>query len=138
MAKKEEKTFEANLASLKRGCIILGVLQAFSVISAFKGLAAGTGSALSLVISLVLLGMLYYIYKYTKERNPLGPKLEKIYGILLLIDGIIMCLTIVGIIIGLIFIVLALGILDEAKYFKAELEENTVITNEEDNVNKDL
>ena len=92
----------------------MGVLQAFSVISAFKGLSAGTGSALSLVISIVLLGMLYYIYKYTKERNPLGPKLEKIYGILLLIDGIIMCLTIVGIIIGIIFIVFALGILDEA------------------------
>lgn len=92
----------------------------------------------SLILSAVLLAMLYFIYKYTKERNPLGPKLEKIYGILLLIDGIIMCLTIVGIIIGLIFIVLALGILDEAKYFKAELEENTVLTNEEDNVNKDL
>ena len=61
MAKKGEKTFEENLASLKRGCIILGVLQAFSVISAFKGLSAGTGSALSLVISIVLLGMLYYI-----------------------------------------------------------------------------
>ena len=134
---KTEKTFEERLLSLKKGCIILGVLQAFSVYSALKGVLNGSGSMLTLIISVTLLGMLYYIYKYTKERNILGPKLERIYGILLLIEGIIFCLTIVGIIIGLICIVLALGILDEAKYFKAEIE-GPVSTSEDENVNKDL
>lgn len=55
--------------------------------------------------------MLYFIYKYTKERNPLDPTLETIFGILLLIDGIVLCLTIVGILFGVIYIILSLGIL---------------------------
>ena len=46
-------------------------------------------------------------------------------------------LSIVGIILGLICIVLALGILDEAKYFKAEIE-GSAIKSEDENVNKDL
>lgn len=76
----------------------------------------------SLILSVVLLAMLYFIYKYTKERNPLGPMLEKIFGILLLVDGIIYCITIIGLLFGIIDIILAIGILDEAKYFKAEIE----------------
>lgn len=122
MGNKVEKTFEERLASLKKGCVILGILQAISVYSSLKLVLDGEGSLFSLIISVVLLGMLYFIYKYTKERNPLGPMLEKIFGILLLVDGIILCVTVVGILFGIIYIILAMGILDEAKYFKAELE----------------
>lgn len=43
------------------------------------------GNIITLIISVVLLAMLYFIYKYTKERNPLGPTLETIFGIILLI-----------------------------------------------------
>lgn len=130
MAQKREKTFEERLLSLKKGCVILGVLQAFSVYSALSAVTKGTGNVLTLVIAVVLLAMLYYIYKYTKERNPLGPKLEKAYGILLLIEGVLYCLSIVGILIGLIVIVLALGILDEAKYFKEAIN-NGVVSNDD-------
>ena len=122
MGNKVEKTFEERLASLKKGCVILGILQAISVYSSLKLVLDGEGSLFSLIISFVLLAMLYFIYKNTKERNPLGPMLEKIFGILLLVDGIILCVTVVGILFGIIYIILAMGILDEAKYFKAELE----------------
>lgn len=124
MGNKVEKTFDERLASLKKGCIILGILQAISVYSALSAVLKGGGSLLTLIISVVLLSMLYFIYKYTKERNPLGPMLEKIFGIILLIDGILLCITIVGIIFGIIYIILALGVMDEAKYFKEEIEKN--------------
>lgn len=124
MGNKVEKTFEERLASLKRGCIILGILQAFSIYLSINNLMNQTGNVLSLLISVVLLAMLYYIYKYTKERNPLGPTLEKIYGVLLLIDGIILCLTIIGALFGIIYIILSLGIIKEAKYFKEEINNN--------------
>ena len=124
MGNKVEKTFEERLASLKRGCIILGILQAFSIYLSINNLMNQTENVLSLLISVVLLAMLYYIYKYTKERNPLGPTLEKIYGVLLLIDGIILCLTIIGALFGIIYIILSLGIIKEAKYFKEEINNN--------------
>ena len=122
MGNKVEKTFEERLASLKRGCVILGNLQAISVYLSLKAFLNGTDGLVSLILSVVLLAMLYFIYKYTKERNPLGPMLEKIFGILLLVDGIIYCITIIGLLFGIIDIILAIGILDEAKYFKAEIE----------------
>lgn len=122
MGNKVEKTFEERLASLKKGCIILGILQAISVYSSFSALITGEGNILTAILSCVLLAMLYFIYKYTKEKNLTGPKLEKIYGYLLLIEGILYCLTIIGILIGLICIILALGIIDEAKYFKSAIE----------------
>jgi len=121
MSNKVEKTYEERLASLKKGCIILGVLQAISVISAINDLINQNGNMLTLIISVVLLGMLYFIYKYTKERNSLGPTLETIFGVILLIDGIILCLSIVGILFGIIYIILSLGIIKEAKYFKNEI-----------------
>ena len=124
MGNKVEKTFEERLASLKKGCIILGILQAFSVCSAINNLMNQTGNVLTLLISVVLLAMLYFIYKYTKERNTLGPTLENIYGVLLLIDGIILCLTIIGALFGIIYIILSLGIIKEAKYFKEEINNN--------------
>ena len=72
MSKNVEKTFEERLASLKKGCIILGILQAISVISAINDFMNQSGNIITLVISIILLAMLYYIYKYTKERNSLG------------------------------------------------------------------
>ena len=121
MSNKVEKTFEERLSSLKKGCIILGVLQAISVVFAMTNLINKTGNIITLIISVVLLAMLYFIYKYTKERNPLGPTLETIFGIILLLDGILLCLSIVGIIFGIIYIILSLGIFKEATYFKEEI-----------------
>ena len=126
MGNKVEKTFDERLRSLKKGCVILGVLQAFSVYSSISALSSGEGSVLTVILSCLLLAMLYFIYKYTSERNLMGPKLEKIFGYLLLIEGILYCLTIIGIIIGIICIVLALGIISEAKYFKEAIENGIV------------
>lgn len=126
MGKKVEKSFEERLSSLKRGCLILGILQAISIYSSVNSLLKGDGNVLTIILSIILLAMLYFIYKYTKERNLAGPKLEKIYGFLLLIEGIIYCITIVGILIGIICIALALGIIDEAKYFKTAIENGEV------------
>lgn len=122
MSNKVEKTFEERLSSLKKGCVILGILQALSVISSINNFINQSGSVVTVVISILALAMLYFIYKYTKERNPIGPTLENIYGVILLIEGIIYCISIVGIVIGLICIVLALGIISEAKYFKEEIK----------------
>lgn len=122
MGKQVEKTFEERLYSLKKGCLILGILQAISVCISISNLINKEGNLLTVIMSCILLAMLYFIYKYTKERNLTGPKLEKIYGYLLLIEGILYCITLVGIILGLICIVLALGIISEAKYFKEAIE----------------
>lgn len=122
MGKKVEKTFEERLYSLKKGCIILGIFQAISVYSSFSALSSGEGNILTVILSCILLAMLYFIYKYTSEKNLIGPKLEKVYGYLFLIEGILYCLTIIGIIIGIVCIVLSLGIISEAKYFKEAIE----------------
>ncbi len=131
--KTEEKTYEERLASLKVGCIILGVLQAFSVASALNSFSKGAGNLGSLIISIILLAMLYFIYKYTAERNPLGPTLEKIYSVLLIIDGILACLSIIGIPLGVIFIVAGIFIYKESDYFKDQIENGgatTTVTSE--------
>lgn len=122
MGKKVKETFEERLYSLKKGCIILGIIQAISVYSSFSALSSGEGNILTVIVPCILLAMLYFTYKYTSQRNLMGPKLEKILGYLLLIEGILYCLTIFGIILGIICIILALGILSEAKYFKEAIE----------------
>lgn len=122
MGNKVEKSFEERLNSLKKGCVILGILQAISVYSSIKDLMNGSGKIITVILACTLLAMLYFIYKYTKERNLLGPTLEKIYGYLLLFEGILFCITIIGILFGIIYIVLAIGIINEAKYFKAAIE----------------
>ena len=57
-----EKSYEERLASLKKGCFILGVLQAISVLMNLGSLGNG-GNVGSFLLSVVLLGMLYFIYK---------------------------------------------------------------------------
>ena len=122
MSNNIEKTFEERLASLKKGCIILGILQIISVISSMYNYSVGKGNIITVILSVILLLMLFFIYKYTKERNTLGPLLENIFGVILLIDGILFCLTIVGILFGIIYIVLSIGIFKEASYFKKEIQ----------------
>lgn len=124
MSNKPEKSFEERLVSLKRGCIILGVLQGISAISSIVSLSNGEGNIVATILSVLLFLMIYFIYKDTSERNPRGPLLEKIYGILMLIEGIIYCITIIGAIFGIIFIVLAIGIIKESEYFKNAIENN--------------
>lgn len=134
MGKKVEKSFEERLHSLKVGCVIFGVLEVLALISNVYSLMEQSDSAslLNIIIPILMLADIYYMYKYTSEKNPKGPTCEKIFGILLLIEGIIYCLTVVGIVIGIICIVLALGILDEAKYLKEYINNNT-----NDDVNDD-
>lgn len=122
MGKEVKKTFEERLYSLKKGCIIFGIILAFSVYSSFSALINEEGNILTLILSCIFLAMLYFIYKYTSQKNLMGPKLEKIFGYLLLIECILYCLTTSGIILGIIGIVLALGIINEAKYFKEAIE----------------
>ncbi len=124
MGEKQEKSFEERLHSLKIGCIIFGVLEAIAFVSNITKFTAGGISLFTVIISALILVDIYFMYKYTAEKNPKGPLCEKIFGILLLIEGIMYCLTIVGILIGIILIALALGILGEAKYFKEYIEQN--------------
>lgn len=112
-----EKSYEERLASLKKGCFILGVLQAISVLMNLGSLGNGGGNVGSFLLSVVLLGMLYFIYKYTAERNPLGPTLELIYGILLIVEGALVCITIIFALVGIVFIVLGVGVVKESRYF---------------------
>ena len=50
MGNKVEKTFEERLASLKRGCVILGILQAISVYLSLKAFLNGTDGFISYVV----------------------------------------------------------------------------------------
>jgi hypothetical protein len=126
MSNKIEKSFEERLHSLKIGCIIFGVIEIIAIISALYSLSQPNSneSVISLVIAIVMLAVLYFMYKYTSEKDSKGPILEYIFGGLMLIEGIIYCITLVGIIFGVIFIVLSVGILKEASYFKKYIEEN--------------
>ena len=54
--------------SLKKGCFILGVLQAISVLMNLGSLGNG-GNVGSFLLSVVLLGMLYFIYKSIKKET---------------------------------------------------------------------
>ncbi len=112
-----EKSYEERLASLKKGCFILGILQAIGVLMSLNNLGKEGGNVGSFILSVILLAMLYFIYKYTAERNPLGPTLELIFGIILVIDGVLFCLTIIGALIGIIYIILGVGVIKESRYF---------------------
>lgn len=126
MSKKVEKSFEQRLRSLKNGCIIFGILELLALIFNIYSLLKNgiISSLIGVIIAALLLAIIYYMYKYTKEKNPKGPKYEKIFGILMLIEGILSCLTIAGLLIGFIFIILAFGILSEANYFKEYINGN--------------
>ena len=116
------KTFEQRLESLKKGCIILGILHLLSFISSLNSYTNGKGNISSVLFPVVYIIMLYFIFKYTKERNSIGPLLEKIYGVLLIIGGIILCLTIIGIIFGVIYLIVGVWIIKESNYFRDEIE----------------
>ena len=115
-------TFEQRLESLKKGCIILGILHLLSFISSLNSYTNGKGNISSVLFPVVYIIMLYFIFKYTKERNSIGPLLEKIYGVLLIIGGIILCLTIIGIIFGVIYLIVGVWIIKESNYFRDEIE----------------
>ena len=114
----KEKSFEEKLHSLKIGCIVIGLLQLFSFVSAVNNFSDGTGGLGTVILSALILLDIVFMYYYTSKKNPIGPVLEYIFGVLLIIDGILFCLLIIFIIIGIIYIALGLGVLKEAKWFK--------------------
>ena len=125
MSEKVEKSFEERLHSLKVGCIIFGVIEVISLISSIYSLSKSKGSILSILIAIAMLAILYFMYKYTSEQNSMGPTLEYVFGGLMLVEGIIYCISIVGIIFGIIAIILSIVIFNEAKYFKKYIAQNS-------------
>lgn len=123
MSNKVEKSFEERLHSLKVGCIIFGIGESIALINSLICLSLGKGF-LPIIIEIVMFGILYFMYKYTSEKKLLGPILEYIFGGLMLVQGIIYCRSIAGILIGIILIILSISILSEATYFKKFIEQN--------------
>ena len=124
MSKREEKTFEENIKSLKTGCIIFGVLYILSLIIDLYNMTQGQNVLISLIVSIIMLALIFFMYRFTKARNPIGPTLELIFGILMIISGIFSCFTIIMIPWGILLIILAIGIIKESQYFKKELSNN--------------
>lgn len=123
MGEKPVKTFEERLHSLEIGCIIIGLLQVFSLVSAINSFSNGTGGLGTVILSALILLDIILAYYYTSKLNPIGPTLEYVFGVLLIIDGIILCITIILAILGIIYIILGCGILKEANYFRAYIQE---------------
>ena len=118
MGKKlEEKSFDERLLSLKRGCYILGVLQLLTLSRNLQD-----KNITATIISALLIAMLYFIYIYTAQRNPLGPTLEKIYAGLLVVEGVLLCLTIILIPLAIVYFIVSYWIFKEADYFKDQIE----------------
>ena len=120
----QEKSFEQKLHSLQVGCIIIGILQLFSLIGAINNYDAGTGNIGTVILSVLILLDIVFAYYFTSKKNPLGPTLEYVFGVLLIIDGIILCITIILLILGIIYIVLGAGILKEANWFQNYINNN--------------
>ena len=57
----QEKSFEQKLHSLQIGCIIIGLLQLFSLVSAINNYSDGTGGLGTLILSLLILGIIYIV-----------------------------------------------------------------------------
>ena len=127
----QEKSFEQKLHSLQIGCIIIGLLQLFSLVSAINNYSDGTGGLGTLILSILILLDIIFAYYFTSKKNPIGPVLEYIFGVLLIIDGILLCITIILLILGIIYIVLGAGILKEANWFQNYI--NNINKNDTDN-----
>ena len=111
-----EEAFQKKLHSLMIGCIIIGILQLISVVGAINNLGNGGGFGSVLLSALILLDIVGTYY-YTSKKNPIGPVLEYIFGVLLIFEGIVMCISIIFAIFGIIVIVLGVGVLKEANWF---------------------
>ena len=95
-----EKSFEEKVRSLKKGCIGFSVLQAIGIIlTVFRYLeikdllgidVVPTNIIISIIVSIVMIFMFYFIYTLTKKRKPLGPILEIILGVIYVLDGILL------------------------------------------------
>lgn len=120
----QEKSFEQKLHSLQIGCIIIGLLQLFSLVSAINSYSEGTGGLGTVLLSVLILLDIIFAYYFTSKKNPIGPVLEYIFGVLLIIDGIVFCITIILLILGIIYIILGAGILKEANWFKNYINSN--------------
>ena len=117
-------TFEQKLHSLQIGCVIIGLLQLFSFISALNGFSDGTSGLGTVVLSGLILLDIILAYYFTSKKNPIGPVLEYIFGVLLIIDGILLCLTLILAILGVIYIILGAGVLKEANWFQNYISKN--------------
>lgn len=120
----QEKSFEQKLHSLQVGCIIIGVLQLFSLVSSINNLSEGNGGLGTVILSVLILLDIVFAYYYTSKMNPLGPVLEYVFGVLLIIDGIILCITIILLILGVVFIAVGAGVLKEANWFQKYINDN--------------
>ena len=78
----QEKSFEQKLHSLQIGCIIIGLLQLFSLVSAINNYSDGTGGLGTLILSILILLDIIFAYYFTSKKNPIGPVLEYIFGVL--------------------------------------------------------
>ena len=118
-----EEAFQKKLHSLMIGCIIIGIMQMLSLVSAINSLSNGGGYG-SVIISALILLDIVGTYYYTSKKNPIGPVLEYIFGVLLILDGIVMCISILFAIFGIIYIILGVGVLKEANWFQKYINSN--------------
>ena len=125
MSEKKQKSFEEKLHSQKIGSFFCIWIFIATIVSSFSGIQNGNIiEIISLIISTIMLILVLLIPGYTKKKNILGPTLERYLGILAIIEGIICIFTSLGIIFCLIFIIIAIGIISEADYFKKAINEN--------------
>ena len=134
-------TFEQKLHSLQIGCIIIGLLQLFSFISALNGLNDGSTQIGTVLLSGLILLDIILAYYFTSKKNPIGPVLEYILGALLIIYGIFRVIIafviipgwffaifflagILELLIDIVCFIAGIGILKEANWFQNYINNN--------------
>ena len=126
MDKRNKQITRTSVLSIVANILLVGFKAVVGLLShsiaitldAVNNFSDGTGGLGTVILSALILLDIVFMYYYTSKKNPIGPVLEYIFGVLLIIDGILFCLLIIFIIIGIIYIALGLGVLKEAKWFK--------------------
>ena len=116
----QEEEFQKKLQSLQIGCIVFGVLQLISIISSLN--SVGTGRTGGLLLGILILLAIIGTYYYTNKKNSLGPILEYALGVLLILDGVVWCITIIIAIIGILSIIGGVAVIKNANWFQQYID----------------
>ena len=134
-------TFEQKLHSLQVGCTIVGIFQLLSFINALNGFSDGTSGLGTVILSGLILLDIIFAYYFTSKKNPIGPVLEYILGVLLIIYGIFRVILafviipgwffavfflagVLELLIDIVCFIAGIGILKEANWFQNYINNN--------------